>query len=233
MIDWKTTKILPYYLSQRTHVRVVCDDCGAERWATPEAARQLITPGHLCVACSTRKNNAARSKSSDLPDVQMRGGVAYVPATCPDCGALRYVRLRDGTARSCSPCARRKGRKPDRDEHGKVCPRCKAFKAFAEYTKDRRMTDRHATYCRSCVKEMRDLRGRPRRHAGLSTRQWRDLLAMYDHRCLCCGRQDARLEADHVTPIALGGQNGPENVQPLCRKCNLAKGVSIIDYRPR
>lgn len=31
---------------------------------------------------------------------------------------------------------------------------------------------------------------------------------------------------DHVTPLVLGGSDGPENLALLCPKCNLAKGVA-------
>lgn len=62
--------------------------------------------------------------------------------------------------------------------------------------------------------------------------EWRDLCALYDHRCLCCGKEE-KLTADHVVPLSRGGDNTISNIQPLCQPCNSSKGVQTIDYRPK
>ena len=64
--------------------------------------------------------------------------------------------------------------------------------------------------------------------------QFRKLVAFYENRCLCCRETfDAHaLEADHVTPIALGGDNTIFNLQPLCQPCNRRKSDKVVDYRP-
>lgn len=64
-------------------------------------------------------------------------------------------------------------------------------------------------------------------------REFRELCAKYDNRCLCCGKQFNELEADHVTPLSKGGSNGIENIQPLCQPCNRKKSDKMIDYRPK
>jgi len=67
-----------------------------------------------------------------------------------------------------------------------------------------------------------------------SFREWESLKARYDHTCLCCGRQEpeVKLTPDHVIPLARGGSNGLENIQPLCLSCNASKQAKTIDYRP-
>lgn len=45
-------------------------------------------------------------------------------------------------------------------------------------------------------------------------------------RCVECGATDY-LEYDHIIPHARGGANTVDNVQLLCRRCNLKKGASI------
>lgn len=63
--------------------------------------------------------------------------------------------------------------------------------------------------------------------------EWENLKELYDYRCLCCGRREPEIEltADHVHPIAIGGSNKIENIQPLCKHCNSRKSTKIIDFR--
>jgi 5-methylcytosine-specific restriction endonuclease McrA len=51
--------------------------------------------------------------------------------------------------------------------------------------------------------------------------------------CLCCGRSDTPMTADHVIPLSKGGSNDIGNIQPLCRPCNSSKGTKSTDYRKR
>lgn len=41
--------------------------------------------------------------------------------------------------------------------------------------------------------------------------------------CLAAGRVQLAAEVDHVTPLADGGTDTPENLQSLCTPCHLAK----------
>jgi hypothetical protein len=52
--------------------------------------------------------------------------------------------------------------------------------------------------------------------------------------CLCCDkpqRKGVSLNADHIRPIAMGGNNSISNLQTLCKQCNTVKGVNEIDYK--
>lgn len=62
--------------------------------------------------------------------------------------------------------------------------------------------------------------------------EWKSLLDHYGNRCLCCGRNDVRLAADHIVPVVRGGSSSIDNIQPLCNSCNSRKGTKTIDYRP-
>ena len=77
----------------------------------------------------------------------------------------------------------------------------------------------------------RNRRARIRGNGGkLSVSDWMSVLDKYGKACLKCGSTE-RIEVDHVIPIALGGRNEKENVQPLCRTCNARKNDKIEDYR--
>lgn len=67
--------------------------------------------------------------------------------------------------------------------------------------------------------------------ARISQAEWTALCEHYGHKCLACGAT-GELVADHVVPIARGGTNTIDNIQPLCRPCNAKKYAKTIDYRP-
>lgn len=62
--------------------------------------------------------------------------------------------------------------------------------------------------------------------------EWKALLKRYGNQCLCCGRTDVRLTADHIIPVSQGGTSNIDNIQPLCASCNSRKHDKVIDYRP-
>lgn len=69
---------------------------------------------------------------------------------------------------------------------------------------------------------------------GISTRLRNQVLALYRHRCACCGADgDTPLEIDHAIPVSLGGLTRLDNLQPLCPPCHDTKGTRIIHYLPK
>ncbi len=64
----------------------------------------------------------------------------------------------------------------------------------------------------------------PNRHIPRVVRQrvWQ----IYGGRCVDCGASDY-LEYDHIIPVSRGGSNHENNIQLLCRACNLKKSNSI------
>jgi HNH endonuclease len=55
-------------------------------------------------------------------------------------------------------------------------------------------------------------------------------LAVYERdgwRCVNCGSGDD-LTLDHITPWILGGSDGAENLQTMCRPCNCRKGARVL-----
>lgn len=62
-------------------------------------------------------------------------------------------------------------------------------------------------------------------------KQFSELCNYYNNRCLCCGRGDVKLSADHVIPLGPPYSDEISNIQPLCLTCNQKKGVATTDYR--
>lgn len=63
--------------------------------------------------------------------------------------------------------------------------------------------------------------------------EWSQLKAKHDFRCLCCRKfePEIKLTPDHVLPVAKGGLNTIENIQPLCILCNQIKQARFMDFR--
>lgn len=80
-------------------------------------------------------------------------------------------------------------------------------------------------------KRLANARARRAAPGFISSEEWTAVLNSWGGRCLACGKS-GRIEMDHVTPVAKGGTHTVDNVQPLCRGCNAAKGTKVIDYRP-
>ena len=53
------------------------------------------------------------------------------------------------------------------------------------------------------------------------------LMRRQDNTCVYCGyrRRAASLEIDHIIPVVRGGSNNEDNLQVICRPCNLRKGI--------
>ena len=62
-----------------------------------------------------------------------------------------------------------------------------------------------------------------------SLEEWDNLKNRYNYTCPSCGLREPNiyLTVDHIIPISLGGLNNINNIQPLCKKCNSSKGITV------
>ena len=58
------------------------------------------------------------------------------------------------------------------------------------------------------------------------------LMVLQKRKCACCEVIISKeYHIDHIMPIALGGSNTDDNIQLLCKSCNLRKSAKHpIDY---
>lgn len=55
-----------------------------------------------------------------------------------------------------------------------------------------------------------------------------------NYRCLCCGEDTKRyLEVDHIKPRYYEVDNSEDNLQTLCKICNITKSTKTIDFRKK
>lgn len=80
--------------------------------------------------------------------------------------------------------------------------------------------------------QIRSARLREARRKGVHTEaDWNAILVRYGFRCVICGcRPEGRPCKDHIVPIYLGGSDAADNLQPLCRQCNTAKGSDDFNW---
>lgn len=71
-------------------------------------------------------------------------------------------------------------------------------------------------------------RGRADRHRPISVDTRLVVWQRDGGACRNCG-STSTLHFDHVIPRSWGGASAADNVQLLCRNCNLKKGASLID----
>lgn len=183
--------------------------------------------------------------------------VAYSPdpsmteKVCKRCGAVRPValfykdkRYRDGYQPWCKPCYAEYRNQPtekakQRERHLKRYANPAVRKAHREksnaYFRQRWHSDadfRERKNKQTTVKNHRRRAQKKQLRGRFTLAEWNALCARYGHKCLCCGRSDVKLTADHILPLSRGGSNSIDNIQCLCKTCNNRKMTRVIDYRP-
>jgi hypothetical protein len=58
---------------------------------------------------------------------------------------------------------------------------------------------------------------------------WQKVKALFDYRCVWCGRQEPEvvLTEDHKIPLTKDGTNNIDNIQPMCLSCNSSKKTRV------
>lgn len=81
-------------------------------------------------------------------------------------------------------------------------------------------------------KEVRYQRLKEARQKGTHTKeQWLAVLEETGYTCVKCGcTPEGRPCKDHIVPIFMGGSDGIDNLQPLCRECNTGQHDSCVNW---
>ena len=169
---------------------------------------------------------------------------------CRVCGLIKpltdfskHKQMADGHVHQCKTCCNAYARKrvESPEEREKRNARARKKYATSEATRKRKRDNLRRRYHENPEHRRKQMewsnaaihRRRARREANggsYTVREWKAVCLLYDHRCLCCGERKP-LTVDHVIPLALGGMNTIDNIQPLCLDCNLRKHARTVDYR--
>lgn len=108
---------------------------------------------------------------------------------------------------------------------------CKALLAFGQYIKNRKkflkeFNDNQKTENHKTLKQPKRKRKTLR---NVSYKLRFKVLERDRHKCRSCGSSpasdgDVKLEIDHIIPWSKGGESVLDNLQTLCRACNIGKG---------
>lgn len=62
-----------------------------------------------------------------------------------------------------------------------------------------------------------------------------DIIARDESTCYLCGKviPDKDIHIDHIIPLARGGSHTVDNLAVTCSQCNIRKGASLTDKRPK
>lgn len=180
----------------------------------------------------------------------------YCQRTLPASEFLPDKRRKTGIDLCCRDCfnSRRQNQRiaihnPPRMEGDKRCSGCKVVKPITEFSRNPKMVDGRANWCKSCLKKYRVERHKrePDYFAAISRRKNRKLrlevLTYYSGgppTCACCGENHFEfLAIDHINGGGnkhrkevgtstmynwLRKHNFPEGFRVLCHNCNLAIG---------
>lgn len=97
---------------------------------------------------------------------------------------------------------------------------------FATYKEVDALADSQFTRPRSARMSAARAKGRHTRA------EWIEMVSFFEACCVRCGSNRLRVERDHIIPVYQGGDDSILNLQPMCARCNAAKGPDRTDCRP-
>lgn len=198
-----------------------CSYCSKERAKRyREQNKEKVSESNKARAKRWRQNNPGRNKE------RRKQGILRAPGSvCQKCGHSEWQRSGE-----CSFCSKERAKKrrqltPPTEKDRERSRQWKRSNIETERERLREWRNQHKGWWHNRRTAVTQAGGM------FTTSEWNSLVDYYDYKCLCCGRSDVKLTADHVIPVSKGGTSNIDNIQPLCGPCNSSKGVKETDYR--
>lgn len=208
-----------------------CKNCGGIDWTKDGKCRKCKSErDRLYRNSNPEKVRARKKKYRDENPEKVRVGYR------------RWIENNRDRVREVSRVWANNNRDRLKDNHARWMAKPENKIKTSEYRKQKRIDrkDAERLYARRWREQNRDRsiaachRHRAKKKGGggsYTQKEWMALVAATGNKCLCCGRSDVKLTADHIIPVSLGGSSYIDNIQPLCQGCNSRKGARTIDYR--
>jgi 5-methylcytosine-specific restriction endonuclease McrA len=170
--------------------------------------------------------------------------------TCTKCGKLKALddfrkapRMNDGHRNQCKECeyaVKKAHRKTEKGKTERKIESKKYRESNLEVVRDRNNINNKKYLQTQKGKEQIYKRNVKRRSRGFKVdftpHQRLELLERDNWTCKCCGvrvhdetrNDELKAHIDHIVPISKGGNSEPNNLQVLCRTCNLTKSDKIV-----
>jgi 5-methylcytosine-specific restriction endonuclease McrA len=153
---------------------------------------------------------------------------------CPRCGETKlsseFCAGRIPYCRSCWKVYCREYRETHSEFYGSIKARAAEWRE-QHPERVRELTRRwRREHPEQCAWAHRQREAQKRGGGTYSREEWLALLKSHEGKCAKCGATED-ITADHIVPLALGGSNTIDNIQPLCRSCNSRKGATVGDFR--
>lgn len=212
--------------------------------APTETKREGLTKSQCAIVRTPKNSNSERLAEMTNPHLNKSKVCCRCKLKKPSGEFYKNKSTKDGLQKECKVChseSQKKWQSENREKANEIARRynngsrkdyvkkhLQKIKIYlSEYGKEWRAKNKD-----KCRNYKTDRRGRISKVGGSFTeKDFQDLCNKYGNKCLCCGIYDEKLHADHVVPISKGGSNSIENIQPLCKTCNLQKSTKTIDFR--
>ena len=205
--------------SRRKRVTLSCKQCGGAFELTHGAVRARTKAGSAPKFCSTGCMGLANIDPT-----------CRIEAKCEACGK-NFTHLRGRPRKNCNRSCGHQAtvRSGAWTSNPDVEARRQYFRAYRARNAEKLNAD-SAKYARQ-NRPYRNFLQQQRRAAGtLTFDEWCAIIEAAKC-CAHCGATD-QLQVDHILAVAKGGKTERNNLQVLCKPCNISKGTGLTPKRP-
>jgi 5-methylcytosine-specific restriction endonuclease McrA len=115
------------------------------------------------------------------------------------------------------------------------CLKCRGVIAINPWHYEVVMAEKREVACKKCesrkntaTRKKNMEKARRETHTAI---EWSTVCKHYGNICVRC-KEERPIVKDHIIPVAKGGTDGADNLQPLCQHCNSWKKDRVMDFRP-
>ncbi len=181
---------------------------------------ERLVSNALCVECARINKNADKARNPERERARRRKYYAENPERVKAWSKAAAIRRREKVQK-------REPRSAE-DRRAVRLAGCREWRSKHREAENKRTSERDRLNPEG--RRVRDRNRRARKRAALGRHTTEDIKKLFSSqkgKCATCRESILFSEkhVDHLMPLALGGTNWPDNLQILCRSCNLRKSA--------